>query len=98
MLSCCEDEDEDKILDSLVSAQGDDDVFQERERFALTALEAQVVVKMKMKTKFWTLWCLAREMMDFFQERERFGLTALEALSVEESQCRTVFITVFIHL
>ena len=39
-----------------------------------------------MKTKFRTLWCMAKEMMDFFQERERFGLTALEALSAEESQ------------
>ena len=55
LLSCCqdEDEDEDKILDSLVSGEGDDELFQERERFGLTALEAlsaeesQVIIRKK---------------------------------------------------
>ena len=42
-----------------------------------------------MKTKFRTLWCMAKEMMDFFQERERFGLTALEALSAENPKLLT---------
>jgi len=40
LLSCCQDEDEDKILDSLLSGEGDEGFFQERERFGLTALEA----------------------------------------------------------
>ena len=40
MLSCCQDKDEDKILDSLVSGQGGDELFQEMEGFGLTALEA----------------------------------------------------------
>ena len=40
MLSCCQDEGEDKILDSLGSGQGDCELFKERERFGLTALEA----------------------------------------------------------
>ena len=53
LLSCCQDEDEDKILDSLVSGEGDDELFQERERFGLTALEAlsaeesQVIIRKK---------------------------------------------------
>ena len=33
LLSCCQNEDEDKTLDSLVYGQGDDGFFQERERF-----------------------------------------------------------------
>ena len=40
LLSCCQDIDGDKIVDSLVSGQGDEGLFQERERFGLTALEA----------------------------------------------------------
>ena len=53
LLSCCQGVNEDKILDSLVSGQGDDELFQEREGFGLTALEAlsaeesQVIIRNK---------------------------------------------------
>ena len=82
LLSSCQDEDEDKILHSLVSGQGDDGFFQEREQFGLTALEAlsaeesQVINRNKvvklLSRHRWRqnsgLWCLAREMMNFFKK------------------------------
>jgi len=100
LLSCCQDEDEDKILDSLVSGQGDDELFQERERFGLTALEALSAEESHVLIRKKVIKLLSRQDEDkildslvsgqgddgFFQERERFGLTALEALSAKESQ------------
>ena len=97
MLSCCQDEDEDKILDSLVSAQGD---FENGNDLVSLHLKPYQLKNPNLLSGTRLLSCCQDEDEDkildslasgqgsdgLFQERERFGLTALEALSAEESQ------------
>ena len=107
MLSCCQDEDEDKILDSLVSAQGD---FKNGNDLVSLHLKPYQLKNPNLLSGTRLLSCCQDEDEDkildsllsgqggdeLFQERERFGLTALEALSAEEYQCQRVFIGHFV--